>query len=77
MQEVPGKGKGLVACFNVAQGKRILSDSPLMTQCSHALTTTNVNLERDIAQQVKKLSKAKQRQFLELHNNVHLSTLAK
>ena len=31
IQTVPGKGKGLVASFNIAKGTRILYENPLFT----------------------------------------------
>jgi hypothetical protein len=66
IQSVPGKGRGLVARFNIAKGKRILEEEPLFT-------TSNLSpislMESNIATQLKSLSKTEQRQFLSLHNN--------
>ena len=66
IQTVPGKGKGLVARFNIAKGKRILDENPLFT-------TPNLSpigqMESNIAVKLKSLSKTQQRQFLSLHNN--------
>ena len=63
---MPGKGKGLVARVNIANGQRILYQKPL-------LTTTNISsihaMEASIARKLKKLEKTEQRQFLSLHNN--------
>jgi SET domain len=66
IQSVPGKGKGLVARFNIAKGTRILYETPLFT-------TPNLSpislMESNIATKLKALSKPEQRQFLSLHNN--------
>ena len=66
IQTVPGKGKGLVARFNIAKGTRILYENPLFT-------TSNLSpigqMEINIATKLKALSKTHQRQFLSLHNN--------
>jgi SET domain len=66
IQLVPGKGRGLVARFNIDKGKRILSEKPL-------LTTPNLSpiglMESTIAAKLKALSKTEQSQFLSLHNN--------
>lgn len=63
---MPGKGKGLVARFNIAKGTRILYENPLFT-------TPNLSsisqMESNIATKLKLLSKDQQRQFLSLHNN--------
>jgi hypothetical protein len=66
IQSVPGKGKGLVARFNIGRGKSILSEKPLFT-------TPNLSpmslIESNVITKLKKLSKTEQRQFLSLHNN--------
>ena len=66
IQIVLGKGKGLVARFNIAKGTRILYEKPLFT-------TSNLSpisrMESTIATKLKALSKTQQRQFLLLHNN--------
>ncbi|MCJ1398586.1 hypothetical protein MMC11_001786 [Xylographa trunciseda] len=66
IQTIPGKGKGLVAHFNIARGTRILCENPLFT-------TPNLSpisqMESNIATKLKSLSKTQQRQFLFLHNN--------
>jgi hypothetical protein len=66
IQPVPGKGKGLVACFNIGQGKRILSEKPLFTTPNYSPIGL---MEINIAAKLKALSKTEQRQFLSLHNN--------
>lgn len=66
VKTVPGKGKGLVARFNIAKGTRIICEKPLFT-------TPNLSsirqMESNIAMQLKLLSKTQQRQFLLLHKN--------
>jgi SET domain len=66
VQSVPDKGKGLIARFNIAEGKRILCEKPLFT--SQNLSPFSV-MEVNIAAELKALSKTEQRQFLSLHNN--------
>jgi hypothetical protein len=66
IQSVPGKGKGLVARFNIAKGQRILYEKPLFTTPS--LSPISL-MENNIAMKLKALSKTEQRQFLSLHNN--------
>ena len=66
IESVPGKGKGLIARFNIARGKRILHEKPLFT--SPNLSPISV-MESSVATKLKTLTKAEQRQFLSLHNN--------
>ena len=66
IQTVPGKGKGLVARFNIAKGTRILYENPLFT-IPHLSPISQ--MEINIATKLKALSKTQQRQFLLLHNN--------
>lgn len=66
IQPVPAKGKGIVARFNIAQGKRILCERPLFTNPNLSLLSA---MEGNIATKLKALSKTEQRQFLSLHNN--------
>ncbi|ESZ94009.1 hypothetical protein SBOR_5587 [Sclerotinia borealis F-4128] len=67
IEQVPGKGKGLVARFNIDTGTRIVSEKPLFT-------ITNLSpislLESTIVAKLKELSKPEQREFLSLHNNL-------
>ena len=65
VKDVPGKGKGLIACVDIAPGTRILSEKPLLTAQSMPLN----ELEKMLAARLKALPKASQRQFLSLHNN--------
>jgi hypothetical protein len=66
IQAIPGRGKGLVARFNIAPGKRVLCEKPLFT-------TPNLSplavMEKSLATKLKTLSRVEQRQFLSLHNN--------
>jgi SET domain len=66
IQSVAGKGKGLVARFNIAKGTRILNEKPLFT--TPKLSPISL-MESRIASKIKALSKIEQRQFLSLHNN--------
>lgn len=54
IQSVPGKGKGIVARFNIAKGKRILCEEPLFT--SPNLSPLS-EMESNIATKLKSLSK--------------------
>jgi len=62
---MPGRGRGLVARFNIAKGTRILLEKPLLTIQSMPPEL----LEITLASKLKSLSKAEQRQFLSLHNH--------
>ena len=66
IQPVLGKGKGLVARFNVEKGKRILSEKPLFITSNWSSMS---QMESNLAAKLKALSKTEQRQFLSLHNN--------
>jgi hypothetical protein len=66
LQDVPGKGKGLVANESIPKGTRILSERPVITiperQRSDEL------LKRHISQQVDSLNDDERQSFLSLHN---------
>lgn len=66
LQDIPGKGKGLVATKNIPKGTRILSERPVVTipegQQSDKL------LKRHISKQVEALDENERRSFLSLHN---------
>jgi SET domain len=66
IESIPGKGKGLVARFNIAKGNRIILEKPFFTTPS--LSPISL-MESNIATKLKALSKSEQRQFLSLHNN--------
>jgi hypothetical protein len=63
---VAGKGKGLVARFNIAKGTRILHEKPFFTAPNMSPLSA---MENRIATDLKALSKLEQRQFLSFHNN--------
>ncbi|KAJ5642620.1 hypothetical protein N7490_006620 [Penicillium lividum] len=65
IKNIPGKGKGLVARFNISSGTRILCEQPLLIT-QHK---PHEELELLLAAQLKAMSKELQRQFLSLHNN--------
>lgn len=65
-QVVPGKGRGLVARFDILKGTRIVCEQPFFT--TPQLSPVRL-LESTIATKLKTLSKTQQRQFLLLHNN--------
>ncbi|KAI1396977.1 SET domain-containing protein [Hypoxylon fuscum] len=65
IQQIPGKGRGLLATSDIAKGTRIVSEKPLFTINSMAQPT----LEEVLAKKLKALPKEQQRQFLSLHNN--------
>ena len=66
IKTVPGKGRDLVARFNIAKGTRILYEKPLFT-------TSNLSpisqIESTITTKLKAISKTQQQQFLLLYNN--------
>ena len=66
IQTIPGRGKGLIARFNIAKGTRILCEKPLFT--NRNLSPISL-MESSIATKLKSLSKSQQRQFLSLYNN--------
>ncbi|KAF1837749.1 SET domain-containing protein [Decorospora gaudefroyi] len=64
IRSIPGKGKGLVARFNISKGARIIVEKPLFT-----ITPAAASIESNVIAKVRALSKDQQRQFLSLHNN--------
>lgn len=67
IQDVPGKGKGLVATRAIPKGTRILSEKPIITVPEHT-TMSSEQLATLISKQVDALSKNHQQEFLALHN---------
>ncbi|KAG5926247.1 hypothetical protein E4U42_003487 [Claviceps africana] len=67
LQDVPSKGKGLIATRNILKGTRILSEQALIT-----LPAPDVGEEtawlRSLCQQVEALSSDQRRAFLSMHN---------
>ncbi|KAI1419748.1 hypothetical protein F5Y12DRAFT_720345 [Xylaria sp. FL1777] len=66
LQDVPGKGKGLVATDKISKGTRILSEEPIITIASNGMTSERLQIS--IYQQVASLSEHQQRAFLSMHN---------
>ncbi|KID61546.1 SET domain-containing protein 5, partial [Metarhizium hybridum] len=67
IQDVPGKGKGLVATQAIPKGTRILSEKPIITVPEH-MTMSSEQLATLISKQVDALSKNHQQEFLALRN---------
>ncbi|KAG6166337.1 hypothetical protein E4U23_003605 [Claviceps purpurea] len=65
LQDVPGKGKGLVATRNIPKGTRILSEQALFTI---TYVTDVQERQRLISQQVDSLSNDQRDAFLSMHN---------
>lgn len=65
IQDIPAKGRGLVARFHIPVGTRILCEKPLII----VQPKSPNELESILATKLKALSKAEQRTFLSLHNN--------
>ncbi|KFY26023.1 hypothetical protein V491_01516 [Pseudogymnoascus sp. VKM F-3775] len=66
IQDITGKGSRVVAQQDIQKGASILCEPRLFTTAD--LPTTS-QMELFIANELKGLSKAQQRQFLSLHNN--------
>ncbi|KAK3303898.1 uncharacterized protein B0T15DRAFT_485695 [Chaetomium strumarium] len=64
IQEIPGKGFGLVATTKIPRGTRILSEEPIITIPEHALDMEYV--KSSIAKQVARLSRAQREAFLSM-----------
>ncbi|KID66895.1 SET domain-containing protein 5, partial [Metarhizium brunneum ARSEF 3297] len=67
IQDVPGKGKGLVATQAIPKGTRILSEKPIITVPEHTAMSSE-QLATLISKQVDALSKNHQQEFLALRN---------
>jgi hypothetical protein len=65
-QEVPGKGKGLVATQNIPKGTRILSEEPIIRVPEAVLDSQT--LRASIRRQVDALTPDQRRAFLSMHN---------
>lgn len=65
IKKIPGKGRGLVARFDISKGTQILCEKPLLT----AQAWSPKDLNSLLAAKLKAMPKAKQLQFLSLHNN--------
>ncbi|KAH9886585.1 hypothetical protein F4778DRAFT_786686 [Xylariomycetidae sp. FL2044] len=62
---IPGRGKGLVARYNLPKGTRVLCEKPLFT----VRNAPDEQLHATVARELKSLSKDEQREFLSLSNN--------
>jgi SET domain-containing protein len=65
LQDVPGKGKGLVAREKISKGTRILSKEAVVTVSE---SVGSKRLRTSICKQVEALSENQQRDFLSMHN---------
>ena len=66
LQDVPGKGKGLVAIEKIPKGTRILSEEPIITIPRNE--PVSERLRTSICKQVDALSKRQREAFLSMHN---------
>ncbi|KAI1660272.1 hypothetical protein F4813DRAFT_387134 [Daldinia decipiens] len=65
LQDLPGKGKGLVAREKISKGTRILSEEAVVTLSA---SVGSERLRTSICQQVEALSENQRRDFLSMHN---------
>lgn len=65
VKHIPGKGKGLIARFDIPKGTRILCEKPLLT----VRYMSPEDLEPVLAAKLKAMPKAQQRQYFSLRNN--------
>ncbi|KAL4860602.1 hypothetical protein BDV12DRAFT_204871 [Aspergillus spectabilis] len=70
LQDITGKGKGLIATQKIPQGTRILCEEPIIKiPNSHdQLARHSKDLDNSICQQVNTLTKKQRQAFLALHN---------
>ncbi|KAH8805677.1 hypothetical protein F5884DRAFT_455360 [Xylogone sp. PMI_703] len=66
IEDIPGKGKGVVAAQDISPGTCICRENPLFTTAS---LTSAATQEKDLAAIVRSLPKESQRAFLSLYNN--------
>jgi hypothetical protein len=66
LQDVPGKGKGLVAIEKIFKGTRILSEEPIITIPRNELNSER--LRTTISQQIDALSEHQRQGFVSMHN---------
>lgn len=66
IEDIPGKGKGVVATQNISPGTCIFREPPLFTTAS---LTSAATQEKDLATILRSLPKDGQRAFLSLYNN--------
>jgi hypothetical protein len=65
LQNVPGKGKGLVAIENISKTTRILSEEAVITVSE---SVSGERLRTSICSQVEALSENQRRDFLSMYN---------
>jgi hypothetical protein len=65
LQDIPGRGTGLVAIEKISKGTRILSEEALITISGPA---GSERVRKSICQQVEALGESQRRAFLSLHN---------
>ncbi|TVY73285.1 SET domain-containing protein [Lachnellula suecica] len=69
LQDVPGKGKGLVATELIPKGTRILSEEPIITVHQKIVGNAQLGIaSTSIREQVDALSEPHRRAFLSMHN---------
>lgn len=68
IQDVAGKGKGLLATRNIAMGTRILSEEPVIRFREMAFSTDSPALRKSIRKQVDTLTHGQRQAFLSMHN---------
>ncbi|KAK2738648.1 hypothetical protein FQN57_006966 [Myotisia sp. PD_48] len=66
IQDVPGKGKGLIALEKISKGTRILCEEPIITIPQHE--PDSERLQASIGQQVDALTEYQRQVFLSMHN---------
>lgn len=66
VEDVPGKGKGLIATMDILKGTRIISEKPIVTSGLHVANMEQLQLH--IYQQASSLGEDQQREFLSLRN---------
>ncbi|KAF2120400.1 hypothetical protein BDV96DRAFT_683838 [Lophiotrema nucula] len=66
IEDVPGKGKGLIATKDIPKGTRIVSEKPIINSGRHVANMEQLQIR--ISQQVSSLSQDQQREFLSMDN---------
>ncbi|KAK0617771.1 hypothetical protein B0T17DRAFT_496265 [Bombardia bombarda] len=66
IQEIPGRGRGMIALETIPRGTRILSEEPIITSLSYTRDLSGAR--NSIFQQVNALSDTQRQAFFSLHN---------
>ncbi|KAH7070044.1 SET domain-containing protein 5 [Paraphoma chrysanthemicola] len=74
LQDIPGKGKGLVATENIPKGTRILSEQPVVTTPQRHRDEEWLKIH--ISEQVERLSEQQRHSFLTMYNIYPYKTVA-